>query len=784
MTRFIRTLLKHRGLVSFALLLTLAAALFSARTIRVQFQFRDFYDFPQNAQSALLRRDIERFGDPAGFVVALIETDGVFHPEVLEYVRRLTRTLEPEKCFVRVISLSSVNAVRADGEDVVSGPLLSESPQSGPELAELKRFSLASPVLHRRLISSDGKTTAVLAEMRVPSAYATIAEQQQAIAVVNGAVAKTLAPKGVSVRVTGAPVVDVGVTRALIRDQLVLVPAVMVALSVVLFVAFRSLQSVLLSLLAVSVATTWTAGAFALFHRPVDIIGSMVPISVLVYGMVDPIFVLARILEKLEAGREQRDAIVEAVSELGLPCFLTSLTTALGFAAFLTAHQPTVRSYGLTVAIGVLLSWLGSVTVLPIVLSWVSLPYKRFIRLTSTVWLDAALRSVWRFLRLRVRPTLAVTALLFVVGSFFAARQHINNLYVGELPRGATQNDVRRFEQQLAGIVSMTVHLEGARDSMKQPEVLERIGELDSDMAKEPTVTVVSSLAELVAQANQAFHGGQLEERRVPSSRALIAQYLALTDPGDRSFFATDDYSQAQIALSLVDPGSEKTRQIAARLRDRVKRADFESLGVRATVTGKGLVAYQELDDVVVGLLHGFVIAFVLIVVLQWLVFRSIRIALISIVPNILPVIACFLCLRVFGIHLRIDTALVLCISVGGLFNTTIHFAARVRQLAAEPGAQPDAVIARALSSIGPPALFTAGALSVGFSVLFASSFAGLQALGLLTMVTLSVGFVSDTVVTAVLLRVGFDWRTLPQRATPCPGDDGDGLGLTSSAFE
>jgi predicted RND superfamily exporter protein len=757
--------LKHRALVGFALLSSLVMAIFSSRAIRLQFQFRDFYDFPGNAQSQLLRRDVETFGDPAGYVVALIEADDVFRADVLEYVARLTRTLEPESAFVRVRSLSNAQVIRGDGDDVVNGPVFSEVPQTVQALTKKRRLVLESSLLRRRLISSDGKTTAVLAEMRTPSAFASIVDQEAAIAAVRRAVTGTHLPSGVAVRVTGAPVVDVGVTQSLLRDQMILVPGVIAALSLVLFGAFQSLHCVLLCLTAVSVATIGTAGAFALLHRPVDIIGSLVPTTILVYGVVDPIFVLARVLQKLDRGREKDDAIVEAFSELGLPCFLTSLTTALGFAAFVTAPQPTIRYYGLTVAVGVLLSWATSITVLPILLSLVSLPKRRSSSLAFVACLEAALRSLWRFLCARRGWTIAVTCILLVSGSWLAQKQHIDNVYVDELPRGATRNDVRRLEQQLFGILSINVHLEGPPEVMKRPDVLQRIEAVDSLMEKQPLVAVVSSLADPVAAANQAFHGGDIEERKVPDSRGLIAQYLALIDPADRSALVAGDFSQAQIALLLVDPGSERVRQIVHELRDVVRRAGFEALGVRAIVTGKGVLGYEELDGVVSALLRGFVFAFAVIVALQWFVFRSLRLALIGVVPNVLPMIASFLCLRVFGIRLRIDTALVLCISVGGLFNTTIHFAARVQQLVAHGATEPDLIVSNAICAIGPPALFTASALSVGFSVLFLSSFPGLQELGLLTMVTLCVGLASDMIVTAVLLRVGYDWSAAVRRA-------------------
>jgi len=758
--RFIRSLLKHRLSVSLALVVTLAAALVSARSIRLQFQFRDFYDFPGNAASERLKRSIETFGDSAGYLVAVVQADDVFRPEVLAYLRRVTNELTPKPAFSRVISLSNAQAIRGKGDDVLTGPLLTELPlPGGGVLDELRRFALSSRLLSPQLVAADGKTTAILAELRTPSAYAGIDEQRAAIAILERALASTPAPPGVKTVVTGSPVVDVGVTDALIGDQLVLVPAVIAALCAVLFVAFRSAHGVVFCLTSVGVSTIWTAGAFALLERPVDIIASLVPTTILVYGVVDPIFVLARVRQKLEAGRDKPSAIEQAFSELGLPCFLTSLTTALGFAAFAAARQPTIRYYGLTVAGGVLLSWVTSMTVLPILLSVSNLPERRVEAQARTRWLDDGLRGTWAFLQPRTRGTLLVTALLLVGGAWFAHRQRLDNVYVDELPRGATRDNVRLLEQKLTGVLGMAVYLEGPRDSMKQPEVVKRIEALDRELSKGPGVTLVSSLADLVAEANQAFMGGDVEQRKVPASRALIAQYLALVDARDRASLITDDGARSQLSLLLRDSGSSAARAFVVELERAVKRAGFQELGVRATVTGKAVVGYGELDDVVRGLLSGFVFAFAVIVLLQWAVFRSLRIALISVVPNLLPVIACFLCLRLLHIRLRIDTALVLCISVGGLFNTTIHFAARVRQLALTGPAEPDEVISTAMRSVGPPALFTAAALSVGFAVLLASNFPGLRALGLLTVVTLSVGFVSDMVVTAVLLRLGFDWR-------------------------
>jgi uncharacterized protein len=756
--RFIRFLLKHRTVFGIVLLFSLALAIYSARTLRLRFQFRDFYDYPANPQLSLFKKDTQDFGDPAGFVVAMIETDDVFRQDVLDYIGKLTTRLAPQPIFSRVQSLTNVHAIRGQGDDVVSGALLADRPGTAAARLELRRFALQSPLLLRRLVSSDGKVTAVLAEMRTPATFATIAEQRQASNLVQSAILEIPAPKGVRVRITGSPAVEVGVTDALVNDEMTLVPGATLVLAIMLFVAFRSFHGILLCMAAVGTATIWTAGLFALLNRPVDIIGSLIPITILVYGAVDPIFVFSRVLQKLDAGHAHEDAIVEALSELALPCFLTSLTTAIGFAVFVHASSLSIRYFGGAVAVGVILAWLTSITVLPILLAIAPTPARHTSRGTLARQLDRGLCAVWKVLRPRGAQVVAGSAILIAIGGWLAKDQHVDNVYVEALPKGKTLSDVRALERSLSGVLRVIVHLEGPTGIMQRPDVLKAGEKVTAALAREHLVTHSSSLATLVAEANQAFLGGDPRERHVPASSSLIAQYLALIDPADLSDFVTQDNSKSHIDILLEDRGSEQTRAFVSRLRRTVKAAGFDALGVSAQLTGNGVVGYEELDSVVAQLIAGFVTAFGAIVVLEWLAFRSLRIALISVVPNVLPAIACFLCLRMLHINLKIESALVLCISIGGLFNTTIHFAARVLQRREQSRDSPDQLILHALRAVGPPALFTAVTLSAGFAVLLVSTFPGLRALGLLLIVTLLIGFVADMIITPILIRVSFNW--------------------------
>jgi uncharacterized protein len=749
--------MRHRWATTFFIVASMGLAGYAARSIEFRFQYRDFYDFPGNPRLPLLNRYYAEFGDPAGYVVLLIESRDVFQPDVLGYVADVTRELERSPEFAEVTSLANARSIRAEGEAVESGPLMTRVPRTPEEVEHLRRAALQSTMLVRRVVSADGTATAVLAKMRTPPSSRTIELQREAVDAATRVVANASPPGGVRVRVTGAPVVEVETTRAIIQSQLTLAPVVLLVMVVALALTFRSVHGVLLPLGAVAVSVVWTAGICGLFHNPIDIIGSIFSTILLVYGMVDPIFVYTRYLKKLDLGRTRHVAIVEALSELLLPCFLTSLTTALGFAAFATATLPTIRNFGTIVAVGVSLSFVTTITVLPVLLAVVPPPGRRRTSTRASTLLDAGFARLWSAIRPRRALVLAGALATLGVGALAARGLDIVNVYVGVLPKGPVQDSVRALEQKLSGVVRFGVFIEGPAGAMKRPEVLRAIDAVDKFAEAQPTVNSSISLADLVSDANQAFEGGDPKEHRVPDSAPLIAQYLALIDPADRSDLVSDDYSRAHIRILVTDNGSPAIWRLRDALQGEIER-QLAPLGVTTNITGS-VVPYEEIDRMVVEVVWGFVVAFAIVVLLEWVMFRSLRVALVSVIPNLVPVAACFITMRLFGLHLRVDNSLVMCVSIGGLFNTTIHIVARILQEIRAGATDPDAIVERSLRTVGPPSLYTAAILSVGFAVMGLSPFPGLQALGLLSMVTLMTGFVSDSIVTPTLMRSMFDWK-------------------------
>jgi predicted RND superfamily exporter protein len=756
MKSFLRAWIERPRLALGLIALSCFACLWLSRDIRMRFQYRDFYDYPGNPGVQTLREYNRDFGDYQ-HVVVLLEAADVFSVDTLRFIDEVTRDLERNPLFSHVLSLSNAATIRAAGDDVQTGPVMVELPRTDADAKRIGKYALDSALLKRRVVAVDGTATAIAAELRESAYFTTIEQQSAAIDATRKVLDAHPTPKGVTVRLTGAPTVEVATTHALISDQTVLIPASLSVIMLALFLTFRCAQGIILPMLAVLVSMVWTAGCFAQLGRPIDIIGSTIPTTLLVYGVVDPIFVMTRYYGKLETGQTRVEAIVAAYSELLTPCMLTSFTTAVGFAAFITAELPTIRYYGATVALGVLFALLTTILVLPPLLVLTNPPKQRQTGLRVSAGVDTMLRGLWRVVNRRRAHVIVAAFVSLAVGFWAYQRLIVSNEYVGSLPKGEALSSVRALEDKLTGVVGLAVYVRGAPNAIKRPEVLRAIEEIDHAAEHLPRVNISLSLADALAEANQAFQGGDVQDRRVPTSSALIGQYLTMIDPVDRARLVNDNFSHTQILLMLDDPGSREFRKIADQL-DKLCAQKLKPLGLQVSLTG-AVEPLRVLDKAVDEVLWGFVFAILAIVLLELIVLRSWRAAVLSVLPNLVPVAGCFVTMWLIGANLRIDSVLTLCVSIGGLFNTTIHITARIMQQLAQGQSDPDAIVEQSLRTVGPPSLYTAVILSLGFAVMTCSRFRGLQLLGLLSLVTLLLGFVSDAAVTTALMRSFFRFR-------------------------
>jgi predicted RND superfamily exporter protein len=757
--RLVRWILRRRWFVAIAIVIACGLAAYSARTIEIRFAFRDFFEFEGNPDVATIDRYHEYFQDPSGFVAVVVESDDAFARPTLEYVDVLTRALEPSPIFSHVRSLTNARASRWVGDSVDVGLVLPELPSTPEDAERARRVVRDSVLLHRMLVSDDGKGTVIAAQLAVAPTSSELEDLRRAIAIVHDVVDRHPPPPGMRLRITGAPVLEVAASDALLADQITFTPIAVAMIVVLLFLAFRCVHGVVLPVIAIGVATLWTAGLYPLFGRPVDMVASTIPATLLVYGAVDPIFVLRRYLDKIREGAARDDAIVAAYRELTLPCALTSITTAVGFAAFATLDLPIIVGFGRIMAIGVLLAFVTTLIVLPVLLGLLPAPVHaaRSNRLEQRV--DGMVRASWGWLRRNRVVVLVLTLAILIGGAVIGPRQIVSLYYTRILPPGQTESDIRYLEQHMAGVIRSAVFLEGPEDVMKRPDVLQAIERVQATAKQFAVTRVTISLADVVKEVNRAFMEGDPTEHRIPDSANLSAQYLQMLDPEDRSRLVTEDHARSHIIIFTLDThGTAGWRPMNDAVMAAARR-ELSPFGITAQMTEENPAGFHVLDPLVVEMVWGFAVAFGLVVLLVGIILRSWRAMVISIVPNLVPAIACFVFTSLAGVSLRVGTVLFLSVSIGGLFNTAIQFMARVQQrIAREPDATPDEIVERSMVDVGAPALFTAVILSLGFAIFTLSRFPDLRVFGVMSMLTLLIALVADMAVTTTLTRSFWRW--------------------------
>jgi predicted RND superfamily exporter protein len=232
-----------------------------------------------------------------------------------------------------------------------------------------------------------------------------------------------------------------------------------------------------------------------------------------------------------------------------------------------------------------------------------------------------------------------------------------------------------------------------------------------------------------------------------------------MLDPEDRSRLVTEDHARSHIIIFTLDThGTAGWRPMNDAVMATARR-ELSPFGITAQMTEENPAGFHVLDPLVVEMVWGFAVAFGLVVLLVGIILRSWRAMVISIVPNLVPAIACFVFTSLAGVSLRVGTVLFLSVSIGGLFNTAIQFMARVQQrIAREPDATPDEIVERSMVDVGAPALFTAVILSLGFAIFTLSRFPDLRVFGVMSMLTLLIALVADMAVTTTLTRSFWRW--------------------------
>jgi predicted RND superfamily exporter protein len=695
------------------------------------------------------------FGGQRNLIVAL-QSDRLFTPESLVFIRTITADIERVALVDRVQSLATANVVRslpAAGPDEESGievqPLLDDTADES-SAARVKATVLGDPLLRGDLVSEDGTVTALVVtfdEDNIDSVRAGVIDR------IHELIDPGL-PAGMRAFYNGSLEISETYNRVTLANTRNLTAPILALMVGGIFFLFRSWRITGLLIVATLISVVWTMGLFVVMGFSYNVLASMLPALAMILAVADDVHIVQHFVHELRESGDKRGAFVSTVQHLFVPLLGASATTALGLLSLATSNVVAVRAFGVGSAVGVMVDFTMSIVLVPTLLVLVTpdvreTPQERYL-----------MQPMQRLARFSVRhaaSVAAVTVLLMLAAAAGAFRLRVDTNHINFFSEDhPLHQSAELIDSRLSGIYSYSILLEGPPDSMKTPDTLRRMETLRQRLESQPFTRKVVSVADYVKRVNQELSGGQPAARVVPESADAIAQELfvfGLSGDGRRELerVVSTDFSKAQVAVKLASASSDLVFEEIDRA-DRIATEVFAGSGITAVATGSGRI-FSALDHyLVMSQLSSFATAFVTVFAVIFVVFRSVRFGILGIIANALPVAAVLGLMGWLGISLNVATVMVASVALGIVDDDTIHFVARFRREAAA-GASSEEAIAIATAHEGRASLTTAVVNSLAYSVMLTSAYRPTAWFGGLLALTMTVAFLAEVfVVPAVIM--------------------------------
>ena len=754
--RYATTVLRRRWLVAtFATLLMLVVT-GGARFIGVTNDYRSLFD-EDNPQLAALDALENTYTVSKTALIAVAPREdsaaegSIFTREALAAIEELTEAAWLAPHTTRVDSLTNYSHSEAFEDDLIVGPLVEDAASLGDAgLARIEDIALNAADIAGRLVSRDGRGGGVAINFILPeNADAATVEITDYL---NAMLAEARASHpGLAYHLTGDIVMDRAFADTTQDEMRTLAPLVFVIIVVAAAVLLRSVLGTV-ALVAVLVfvfnTTMGFAGWIGTVFNPAN---SGVPIIVMTVAVAHSVHIVTATLAGMGRGLERNEAIAESIRDNAWPVFLTTATTAIGFLSLNASDSPPFRVLGNLVAFGVLCAFVYSMTLLPALLSILPLRARPGRRADQSGFFDrfGAFVVARRTLLLGVVTALAIALVMGIPRI--------------ELTDNWTQYFDERYEfrrdtdfviDNLTGMETLEYSLEAGREGgITDPDYLRAVDDFAEWYRGQPEVTHVQAFPDIMKRLNRNMHGDDPAFHRLPDDPALAAQYLLLYELSLP--FGLDLNNRIDVAKSATRLTATMRSLTSRQQRDLDARAQTwlraNSPRIATEASGVSIVFAHLSQRNIESMLRGTIIAMALISLILIGVFRSVRLGLVSLVPNFLPAIMAFGLWGYLVGRVGLAGSVVTAMAFGIIVDDTIHFLSRYLKARREGLLAPEAVRA-AFRSVGKALWTTTAVLALGFLVFASSGFELSWALGLLITITIVFALLADFLLLPPLL--------------------------------
>jgi len=756
---------------------------------------------PENDETVVQNNRFKEIFGNEEYVFVFIEAENVFDHQVLTYIRTLSEDLDKNLPFMKdVVSLTDIEYVEATEDALKIDDLIGEEiPRDKETLREIKQKTMSKKIYVDRIISRDGKKTGIAVSLeRIPDlVYIPYRKRFSALGQLDGPPEQVIMRKDIftekevrqqenrrftevrdprkligpaleiildrhqtdeyKVIATGIPVVDFEAERIIsIEGQKFGIVALVVSI-VLLVVIFRSFTAVVAPFFVLIATLIILYGAMGLLDIPMTTTSMIITPLILVISVSYSIHVINHFQHHFYSSGNRREAVRYTFLHSAWPCFLTAVTTAIGFASFMVVPIKPIREMGIACSAGVFITYFLVIIVVP---AFFSLGRDKSIQKNNPdmkgIGNNQPARSVFTqwadFVIDNSKVVVIVTVVLLIMAVVFSFNSRVETDTMEMMGDNVTfVKNMKYITERLGGIYSFEVFIELPKPGMaKDTGVLRALEQIAAHTRNWKSVNNLSSINDIIKDLNMTMNNNDPRFYLIPEKSELVAQYLLLYEMsgGENAEDWVDyDYQRLRLSVQVSDVTSSAEEKFLE-----IKKMARASLpeGTNINIVGDVPILMKMLNMIAFGQIKSFFVAFVVITLVMVLILKSIRVGLLSMVPNILPVILVGGAMGLFDLPIDMMTIMIAPMIIGIAVDDTVHYIIHFKQEIETTDSYP-AANRGTFSKVGRAIFFTSVILSIGFSILGLSVVKSLLHMAVLSGVGIISALVADLFITPVL---------------------------------
>ncbi len=750
-----RLILRNR--IGLLVLVGLSTAFMAYKATSVQVSYHFSRILPKDDSTHIKYEAFkETFGEVANTVVVGMESEDLFQPKLLNHWKNFADSLRAIQGVEQVVSITHFYNIDKDSSGQLQVALLqANKPYNTQSAGALKEQLEALPFYRDLLISKDGNTTLLFIQLDVDQLY-----NQEIIRLVESIKRISKVFEGLTgeeIHISGLPHIRMANTTKIKREVFIFIGLALAVTALLLFLFLKSLRATSISMLVVIFGVIWAFGLISLLGYSITLVSSIIPPLIIVIGIPNCIFLINKFHQEFKHHGNKVLALQRKIRKIGNATLLTNVTTGLGFASFTLTESVILKEFGVVAFINILVVYLLSIILIPIIYSYLDNPKERHYAHLDRRWVSRMNGFLIHTVAHR-RPAVYLVSTAILVAGFFGIQQirTTGNLTDDFQRNDPVYLDLKFLEQHFRGVVPLEVVVESKQEGgIEKLSALNKINEFQQRLDSIPLLSRSLAITDLTKFARQGFYSGDpqfyglvnRQDRQwvlgaLPSGKGYSNMLSSLIDSTG---------TRARIGMQVADIGTEEMRELETRLHE-IAEEVFDPERFEVTITGASVLFLHGTTYLIKNLIISLLLAILVISIMMAFLFKSLRMVIISLIPNLLPLILTAAIMGFTGIPLKPSTILVFSIAFGISVDDTIHFLAKYRQELQRTRWDMRESVVEAIRETSVSMFYTSVVLFFGFSIFLASEFGGTQALGALVSITLFLAMLSNLIILPSLL--------------------------------